>query len=149
MVQTSVPNLWLVSGQEALLDMANPKHGQKEMLFRQIQGLDVDDVLLDLGAGTAFNVLDLFLLAHRPLVVATPEPTAIENAEHFLSAAVYRSLRLVARRSDVSAAILRAAQQPRQAARALRRRADRARPRDRPARREAARGARAGVRARC
>ena len=60
MVHTSVPNLWLVSGNEALLEMANPKHGQKEMLYRHIRGLDVDDVLLDLGAGSAFNFLDFF-----------------------------------------------------------------------------------------
>jgi flagellar biosynthesis protein FlhG len=107
MVHTSVPNLWLVSGNEALLEMANPKHGQKEMLYRHIRGLDVDDVLLDLGAGSAFNVLDFFLLARRGLVVITPEPTAIENAEHFLKAALYRSLQTVARRPDVRTAILR------------------------------------------
>jgi flagellar biosynthesis protein FlhG len=107
MVQTSVPNLWLVSGNEALLEIANPKHGQKAMLFRHIRGLDVDDVLLDLGAGSAFNVLDFFLLARRGLVVVTPEPTAIENAEHFVKAALYRSLQLVARRPDVRPAILR------------------------------------------
>ena len=108
MVQTSVPNLWLVSGNQALLDMANPKHSQKEKLFRHIRGLDVEDVVLDLGAGSAFNVLDFFLLARRGLVVVTPEPTAIENAEHFLKAALYRSLRVVAARPDVRAAILRA-----------------------------------------
>ncbi len=107
MVQTSVKNLWLVSGDQALLEMANPRHSQKEMLLRRIQELDVDHVLLDLGAGTAFNVLDFFLFARRRLVVATPEPTSIDNAEHFLKAALYRSLRLVARRPDVGAAILR------------------------------------------
>ena len=107
MVQTSVPNLWLVSGNQALLEMANLSHGQKKRLVRQIQRLDVDDVVLDLGAGSAFNVLDFFLLARRGLVVATPEPTAIENAEYFLRAAFYRSLREAARRPDVAAAIRR------------------------------------------
>jgi flagellar biosynthesis protein FlhG len=107
MVQTSVPNLWLVSGNQALLEMANPSHSQKELLVRQIRGLDVDDVVLDLGAGSAFTVLDFFLLARRGLVVVTPEPTAIENAEHFIRAAFYRSLREVARRPDVAAAIRR------------------------------------------
>ena len=107
MVQTSVPNLWLVSGDEALLEMANPKHSQKEMLLRHIRRLDVDEVLLDLGAGSAFNALDFFLLARRGLVVVTPEPTAIENAEHFLKAAFYRSLRVAARRPDVAEAIER------------------------------------------
>lgn len=107
MVQTSVPNLWLVSGHQALLEMANPKQREKEALHRQIQMLEVDEVLLDLGAGSAFNVLDLFLLAQRGIVVVTPEPTAIENAEHFLRAAIYRSMRFVARRPDVNAAIVR------------------------------------------
>jgi flagellar biosynthesis protein FlhG len=107
MAQTSVPNLWLVSGNQALLEMANPTHGQRDLLVRQIRGLDVDDVVLDLGAGSAFTVLDFFLLARRGLVVVTPEPTAIENAEHFLRAAFYRSLREVARRPDVAAAIRR------------------------------------------
>jgi flagellar biosynthesis protein FlhG len=107
MVQTSVPNLWLVRGNQALLEMANPSNGQKDRLVRQIGGLDVDDVVLDLGAGSAFNVLDFFLLARRGLVVVTPEPTAIENAEYFLRAAFYRSLREVARRPDVAAAIRR------------------------------------------
>jgi flagellar biosynthesis protein FlhG len=108
MVPTAVPNLWLVSGNEALLEMANLKHAQKEKLFRHIRRVPVDDVLLDLGAGSAFNVLDFFLLARRGLVVTTPEPTAIENAEHFLKAALYRSLQLVAKQSEVRAAILRA-----------------------------------------
>jgi hypothetical protein len=93
----------------------------------------VDVVLLDLGAGSAFNVLDLFLLAQRGRRGATPEPTAIENAEHFLRAAVYRSLRFVARQPEVNAAIVRTAREPSQAARALGAGADRARARDRPA----------------
>ena len=105
MAQTSIKNLWLVSGNQALLEMANPKRRERELLIRQIGSLEVDVVLLDLGAGSAFNVLDLFLLARRGLVVVTPEPTAIENAEHFLRAAAYRSLRFVARQPEVNAAI--------------------------------------------
>jgi flagellar biosynthesis protein FlhG len=107
MLQTSIPNLWLVSGNEALLEMANPKHGQKEMLVRHVRALDVDEVLLDLGAGSAFNVLDFFLLARRGLVVVTPEPTALENADHFLGAALYRALQAVARLPDVRPAVQR------------------------------------------
>lgn len=107
LIQTSVPNLWLVSGNQALLELASLGFRQKERLVREIQRLDVDDVVLDLGAGSAFNVLDFFLLARRGLVVTTPEPTAIENAEHFLRAAFHRSLREAARRPDVAAAIRR------------------------------------------
>jgi flagellar biosynthesis protein FlhG len=113
-VETSVPDLTLVSGNEALLEMANPKHSQKEKLFRHIRGLDVDEVVLDLGGGSAFNVLDSFLIARRGLVVITSEPTAIENAEHFLRAAFYRSLRVVTRRPEVRAAIQRIKEDRRQ-----------------------------------
>jgi flagellar biosynthesis protein FlhG len=107
LVQTPVPNLWLASGNQALLEMANLGHAQKEKLFRQIRGLDVDEVVLDLSAGCAFNVLDFFLLARRGLVVVTPEPTAIENGEHFLKAAFHRSLRGAVRRPDVREALER------------------------------------------
>jgi flagellar biosynthesis protein FlhG len=107
MFQTSVPNLWLVSGNQALLESANPGQGKKDRLVRQIRALDVDDVILDLGAGSGYAVLDFFLLARRGLVVATPEPTSIENAEYFLRAAFHRSLREPAKRPDVAAAIRR------------------------------------------
>jgi flagellar biosynthesis protein FlhG len=107
MFQTSVPNLWLVSGNQALLETATPSQGKKDRLVRQIRELDVDDVILDLGAGSGYAVLDFFLLARRGIVVATPEPTSIENAEYFLRAAFHRSLREPSRRPDVAAAIRR------------------------------------------
>lgn len=107
MSPTSVPNLSLVSGSHALLEIANPKHAQKLKLLRHIRALDVDDVLLDLGAGSAFNTLDFFLASRRGMVVVSPEPTSVENSYHFLKAAFYRWLRAVARRSDARVAINR------------------------------------------
>jgi len=104
---TSVPNLRLVSGSNALLSMANPRHSQKEKFLRHLRLLPVDHVLLDLGAGTNYNVLDFFLAAHRRIVVVVPEPTSIENAYHFLKAAFFRSLRAVARNTAVQAALAR------------------------------------------
>jgi flagellar biosynthesis protein FlhG len=98
---TSFPDLALVSGTRALMDMANPSYNHKLKLIRHLRGLDADDVLLDLGAGTAFNVLDFFVAAERGILVITPEPTSIENAYHFVKAAFFRSLRHVARRSSV------------------------------------------------
>ncbi len=98
LVPTSTPNLWLASGSRALLEMANPRHVQKLKLLRHIRQLDVDHVFLDLGAGSAFNVLDFFLAADERIVVVAPEPTSIENAYHFLKSAFYRSLRDTAKK---------------------------------------------------
>jgi flagellar biosynthesis protein FlhG len=104
---TSVANLRIVSGSQALLNMANPKYSQKEKLLRHLRALDADDVLLDLGAGSSFNVLDFFLAAQRGILVVIPEPTSIDNAYHFLKAAFYRSLRAVVRRAAVNSALTR------------------------------------------
>jgi flagellar biosynthesis protein FlhG len=96
LVPTSVPDVALISGARALPDMANPKHAQKARLLRHLRRLPVQHVVLDLGAGSGFNVVDFFLAADCGLVVVTPEPTALDNAMQFLKAAFFRSLREVA-----------------------------------------------------
>jgi flagellar biosynthesis protein FlhG len=103
--ETSTPNLSLVSGSRAFLEMANPKHAQKERLLRQIRTLEADHLLLDLSAGSAFNVLDFFLEARRGIVVVVPEPTSLENAYHFLKAAFFRSLSRATREPQVRHAV--------------------------------------------
>jgi MinD-like ATPase involved in chromosome partitioning or flagellar assembly len=70
---------------------ANPKHSQKQKLIRNLQKADFDVVVLDLGAGTSFNTLDLFLAARVHLVVTTPEPTAVQNAYGFIKCAAQRN----------------------------------------------------------
>lgn len=95
MIETGVPNLSLVSGALDALDIANPLHQQKLRLLRAVQALDVDVALLDLGAGTGFNVLDFFLLADHGVLTLVPEPTSVENAYRFLKAAFFRRLRAV------------------------------------------------------
>jgi flagellar biosynthesis protein FlhG len=98
-VDTPFANLGLISGARALLEMANPKHAQKLKVLRQLFRLEVDYVLLDLGAGSHFNVLDFFLSAHEPLLVVAPTPLSVENAYHFLKALYFRKFRQALRQS--------------------------------------------------
>lgn len=93
LVPTSAPDVSLISGARALPDMANPKTAHKLKLLRHVRRLPVQHVVLDLGAGSGFNVIDFFLAADHGLVVVTPEPTALDNAMQFLKAAFFRSLR--------------------------------------------------------
>jgi flagellar biosynthesis protein FlhG len=97
-VLTPTPHerLTLVSGAMDGLDAANPKHAQKVKLIRHLRTLDVDYVVLDLGAGTSLNVLDFFLVADTGVVVMLPEPTSIENAYRFIKAAFFRRLQSTA-----------------------------------------------------
>lgn len=104
-LSTSVPGLHLVSGAHALLEMANPKHGQKNRMLRHLQNLEADHVILDLGAGTGINVLDFFLVSHRGILVVVPEPTSVENAYHFIKAAFSRKLKQTEPRKQIAAAM--------------------------------------------
>jgi len=104
-LSTSIPGLHLVSGAHALLEMANPKHGQKRRILSHIHELDADHVILDLGAGTSINVLDFFLVSNRGILVVVPEPTSVENAYHFIKAAFARKLKQTEPRKKIAAAL--------------------------------------------
>ena len=92
-LRTSLENLSLISGAQDFLGIANPKYSQKLKITRAIQKLDVDFVILDLGAGTSFNTLDFFLMADKGVIVVLPEPTSIENAYRFIKSAYFRKLK--------------------------------------------------------
>jgi flagellar biosynthesis protein FlhG len=94
-VETGIERLRLISGARDVLDAANPRHSEKQKLMRHVRSLDVDCVVIDLGAGTGFNVLDFFLMADVGVVVLLPEPTSIENAYRFIKAAFFRRLQMM------------------------------------------------------
>ena len=88
-------NVSLIAG-AAGSGIANINHGQKQRLVNHIRALDTDVVVLDLGAGTAFNMIDLFTLADVRLLVMAPQLTSMQNAYTFLKGAVHRMVQHVA-----------------------------------------------------
>jgi flagellar biosynthesis protein FlhG len=101
-VPTGIENVSLIAGAQDVLDAANPKYQQKLKLLRNLQMLDVDYLVLDLGAGTSFNVLDFFLIADHGVLVLLPEPTSVENAYRFVKAAFFRRLQYLEERLGIS-----------------------------------------------
>ena len=93
LAETGAPGLRLLSGAGDLLTAANIKHMQKVRILKKLRGLDVDVVLIDIGAGTSFNSLDFFLLSDVAILAAVPEPSSIENGYRFIKSALYRRLR--------------------------------------------------------
>ena len=100
-ISTGIPNLGLISGARDFLEVANPKHAQKMKLLRHIQALDVDYILLDLGAGTTFNILDFFLASNQGILMVTPEPTSVENVYRFIKSAFYRRFKRVVKKPEI------------------------------------------------
>ncbi|MFH1985825.1 MAG: P-loop NTPase [Pseudomonadota bacterium] len=72
--------------------MANLAHTQKLKLINRILKLPADVVLLDLGAGSAFNTLDFFGLSDQGIVVTTPDILAVVSMLSFLKHALLRSM---------------------------------------------------------
>lgn len=91
-VETELPGLKLICGAGEFLGIANPGFAQKQKLIASIKKLDADFIIVDLGAGSSFNVLDFFAISNEGIVVIVPEPAAIQNAYIFLKSFVYRRL---------------------------------------------------------
>lgn len=93
---TPYPGLKLIRGSESSLFLANLNHYKKLKLIRQIKSLPAERLIVDLGTGSAFNTLDLFVIAKPGIMVVTPEPTAVENTYHFLKSCAVRIMKLYA-----------------------------------------------------
>jgi flagellar biosynthesis protein FlhG len=89
---TDYSNLTFLAGDSEIPGMANLTSAQKRRLTNQLQGLDADYLLLDLGAGSSFNTIDFFLLSGGGVIVTTPTPTALVNAYVFLKSSMFRML---------------------------------------------------------
>lgn len=105
-IPTAVENLELICGASEVLTMANPQYAQKNKIAQSLISLPADHVVLDLGAGTSYNVLDFFLIAQKAIVVLTPQPISIQNAYAFVRNTIYRRLsRMVSQKPSLLALI--------------------------------------------
>ena len=89
---TEVPQLYFIPGDSLLPGTANLPYFTKKKLLRELEQLVADFILIDLGAGSSYNVIDFFLISNTGLIVTTPETTAILSSYSFLKSAVYRLL---------------------------------------------------------
>ncbi|MCB9463731.1 MAG: P-loop NTPase [Candidatus Eisenbacteria bacterium] len=101
LLPTSMQGVQLLAGGSEVPALANPNFAQKSRILRAMQNLETDVLLVDLGAGTSLNTLDLFLACPRKLVVMTPQPTSIQNAYGFVKAAFYRRITRALRRTQL------------------------------------------------
>lgn len=92
-LETNVHNLGLISGACGTLGIANPKYSQKLRFIRQLRSVDSDFIILDLGAGSSYNVIDFFLTADEGVIVTNPEPMAIQEAFNFIKVCLIRKLK--------------------------------------------------------
>ncbi len=92
-VETPITNLRLLSGSCGSLKLANLKYAQKQKFIRGLKKLNADFILMDLGGGGDFNVLDFYLLADEKLLVMNPDLAAVHGAFGFIRMALLRRLK--------------------------------------------------------
>lgn len=89
---TSIEGIRLICGADDLLGAANPTYTQKMRLFRELADLPADFVLIDLGAGTSFNILDFFNYAPGKIAVFSGVSTSLQNVYGFIKCALFRKI---------------------------------------------------------
>jgi flagellar biosynthesis protein FlhG len=92
LVETGFERLWLVPGDGLLPGTANLEWSVKKRILKALESLPADFVVLDLAAGSSYNVVDFFLASGEGLVVVRPEITSILNAYGMLKTVAFRVL---------------------------------------------------------
>jgi len=91
-IETGVKGIGLICGADDILGAANPTYAQKVRILSQIEELEADMVLLDLGAGTSFNTLDFFNYSPGKICLLTSQATSLQNGYGFIKSALYRHI---------------------------------------------------------
>lgn len=92
LVETPQQRLFLIPGDGLFCGTANLPFHRKQAILKQLPEIPADFIILDLGSGTTYNTLDLFLTSSAGLLVTSPDTTAILNAYSFLKSAMFRLL---------------------------------------------------------
>ena len=89
--ETEYKNLRFISGDGEIPGLATLPLKVKRALLTDLRGrTDCDFFILDLGAGTHANILDMFLISNRGMIVTDPTVTATLDAYLFIKNIVFR-----------------------------------------------------------
>ncbi|PIQ97618.1 MAG: hypothetical protein COV67_03220 [Nitrospinae bacterium CG11_big_fil_rev_8_21_14_0_20_56_8] len=90
LIDTGIENLKFVSGAGDNPGSANIGPEQIQTIISFIHSLKADMVLLDMGPGTNYNVIDFFNIADQSVVLTTPEMTSVMKTFSFIRASLFR-----------------------------------------------------------
>ncbi len=91
-IKTDIDNLSFIPGDGITPFMANISFLQKHKLIKNIEKLDADIIILDLGAGSTYNIIDFFNIANRGILVVKPDFLSVISALAFLKNAILRKI---------------------------------------------------------
>ena len=89
---TDWENLYFIPGDVLVYGIGELTKSVKARIVKGLLDIDADYIIVDLGGGTNFTVVDFFLISNSGLIVTTPQTTSIMNAYSFLKNYVFRFL---------------------------------------------------------
>jgi len=92
LLDTGIPNLKFLSGAGDMPGSADINTKNQSKVVSYIRSLDADHILLDLGPGTNFHIIDYFNIGGENVVVSTPEMTSIMKSFSFIKATLFRRI---------------------------------------------------------
>jgi flagellar biosynthesis protein FlhG len=92
LIRTAIANLRFLSGAGDITGSANIGSDHVKKIASLITPLNADTIILDLGPGTSYNVIDFFNIATRGVALTIPETTSVMNTFGFLRAALFHKI---------------------------------------------------------
>ena len=92
LIETGISNLKFISSAGDNPGSANIDPERVKKIISFIKKLDADTVVLDLGPGTSFNVLDFFNISSQGIVMSSPEMTSVMKTFSFIRSALFRRI---------------------------------------------------------
>jgi len=96
-LQTDIPNLKFLPGDGRTPFLANISYDQRLNLIKELKNISAEYIILDLGAGTSFNILNFFGLTHKGIIITTFETASVMNSVMFLRNFMFRVISSVVR----------------------------------------------------
>ncbi|KAK3575715.1 hypothetical protein CHS0354_030047 [Potamilus streckersoni] len=94
-------NVDMIVGANDSLRVSNPGLHQVRDFISGLRTLAYDFILVDLGAGTMTHTVEMFISAHKGILVCMPEAAAVENTYRFMKYAFYRNMKHILRNQDI------------------------------------------------
>ena len=94
LIETGIDNLKFISSAGDNPGSANIDPERVQTIISFLKQLKAHTVILDLGPGTSFNVLDFFNIYDQCIVMSTPEVTSVMKTFSFVRAALFRKISL-------------------------------------------------------
>ncbi len=92
LLDTGIANLKFVSGAGDMPGSADINIKNQAKVASYIRSLEADHILMDLGPGTNFHIIDYYNIAGKNVVVSTPEMTSILKSFSFIKATLFRKI---------------------------------------------------------